>query len=162
MWPGVLESRIFSVDRTSEIFLKHFKKETHRLIQLEAIAVLLFQAGLLFFLAVPALKYFLLYYGFGLSWSSLQYIHHYQAERDVIDGARNLSFWKPIDLIWLNHNLHQTHHQVPTASWIHLNRLASEKETKASPLIPAYFRLWRGPQAAESGHSKVFDGEVSR
>ncbi len=61
-----------------------------------------------------------MYFGFGLSWSAMQYVHHYGTERHVTRGARNLRFWDPIDRLWLNHNWHLVHHEHPTVPWIHL------------------------------------------
>ena len=50
----------------------------------------------------------------------MQYVHHFGTTRHVLEGARNLWIWGPLDALWLNHNWHLTHHKHPTVPWIHL------------------------------------------
>ncbi len=162
VYPEILESKLGKIDKTSEVFMTHFKKETYRIVQLEALTIIILHALIIYFFKIPILSYLIVYYGFALFWSSLQYIHHYEAERDIIDGANNLYFFKLIDKIWLNHNLHKTHHQKPTAPWIYLPKIAKEKNEKSTSIVPAYFKMWKGPKPAETRFQGEFKGNVSR
>ncbi len=73
---------------------------------------------------------------FGVTWSSMQYMHHYATERHVHKGARNLRTWRWLDALWLNHNWHQRHHEQPNVPWIHLPQLdrgpAAPRESMAT------------------------------
>ncbi len=160
--PMIINSKFFGWDRTSEVFIEHFQPETFKIMRIEALAAIVLHAGIFWSLGTPWYYYFGMYFGFGLMWSSLQYVHHYQAERDVINGARNLHCWEPIDKLWLNHNWHQTHHQLPTVPWRYLPELAEERNTESSSIVPAYFRMWLGPRYAEPGVQNRYDGEVSK
>jgi fatty acid desaturase len=159
--PKLMDPKLYNWDKTSEIFLGHFSEASFRVMRLEAAAAIAAQCGIFYFTGASLLSYAIMYFGFGLMWSSLQYVHHYQAERDVINGARNHHIWAPLDTVWLNHNWHQTHHQLPTIPWLYLKKLAAKAETKSTSLIPAYFNMWRGPQYAEPGVRNHFDGDIS-
>lgn len=160
--PKLFDPKIWRWDRTAAVFLEHFSPESFLVMRLEALAAVLLQATLFWLVDVPWSYYVTMYFGFGLMWSSLQYVHHYQAERDVLDGAKNLHLNKPVDLFWMNHNLHQTHHQLPTVPWCYLPKVAELKRTKTSQLLGAYFQMWRGPKHAEEHVVNKFQGEVSR
>jgi fatty acid desaturase len=159
--PKLMDPKLYNWDKTSEVFLGHFSEESFRAMRIEAAAAIAVQYGIFYLTGATLQSYAAMYFGFGLMWSSLQYVHHYQAERDVINGARNHHIWAPLDTLWLNHNWHQTHHQLPTVPWYYLKELAMEAGTKSTSLIPAYFSMWRGPQYAEPGVRNHFDGEVS-
>ncbi len=159
--PGLMKPSLYKWDKTSEIFLNHFDPKSFPVLRLEALGVILFQCALFWWVDVTWSHYFIMYFGFGLMWSSLQYVHHYNTDRDVIDGARNLHLWRPIDFIWLNHNWHHTHHQRPTVPWRYLPELAERAKTPTGWLIPAYIQMWNGPKRAVAGLKNRFEGKVS-
>ncbi len=162
LFPWLMNSKLWRWDRTSEVFLEHFSPESYRIMRLEALCACLLQALLFWSSGVPWQYYCCMYFGFGLMWSSLQYVHHYQAERDVLDGARNLHLIRPVDLFWLNHNWHHTHHRLPTVPWYYLPKIARQQNTKTSQLLLAYFAMWKGPKHAEERVTNSFQGEVSK
>lgn len=162
LMPFLLKPKIWKWDRTSEVFLSHFSSETYRIMQCEALGAIAFHIVIVWLFAIPFMHYAIMYYMFGLLWSSLQYVHHYQTERDVILGAKNLHIVEPIDLILLNHNWHKTHHQAPKVPWIYLRKLSEKDGTQSKSLVPAYFMMWRGPKLGIKQAISKFQGDVSR
>lgn len=144
--PGLLSAKKYSWHRTFEAFLESFNPAYMRLMRIEALGALTVHALIVISLSIPLWKYFVMYYAFGLSWSSMQYVHHYAAERDVLKGARNLYLWGLLDKIWLYHNWHRTHHSNPRVPWCYLPDLARQQGDDLSFLPKLYFKMWRGPQ----------------
>ena len=108
------------------------------------------------------MNYAIMYFGFGFTWSAMQYVHHYGTERHVSRGARNLHLWEPIDRLWLNHNWHLVHHEHPTVPWIHLPALGAQQPTKRGFLPWFYFKMWRGPRKAKEHVENQYAGRVIR
>ena len=102
--------------------------------------------SLVYFWKIPVSHYLAVLFGFGLTWSAMQYAHHYGTVRDVQKGAMNLKTFRLLDLVWLNHNWHLNHHMHPTVPWLYLPRLAEERGERRGSLLLAYLREWRGPQ----------------
>jgi len=144
--PFILKRKFFDFDRPSAALMDSLNPRYWRLVRLEALAAIVFQMAIVWFLNVPIGSYLLVYLGFGVSWSAMQYVHHFGTERDVVDGTRNLWILAPLDAIWLHHNWHHTHHQHPTVAWIHLPRLSQEKDAQREFLLWHYLRMWRGPR----------------
>ncbi len=88
----------------------------------------------------------------------MQYVHHFGTERHVTRGARNLWIGQPLDLVWLNHNWHRTHHEHPTVPWIHLPALGSAVERSFLPW--AWLRMFRGPRRATEHVENRYAGRV--
>ena len=147
------------MDRATDAFLKSLNPRYRRFIQVEALAVIVLHAGLVWAWRIPLENYFAVMFGFGFIWSTMQYAHHYGTERDVLKGARNLRTFRLLDLMWLNHNWHRHHHAQPTVPWLYLPSLGDHTETRGS-LIGAYFRMWRGPQRATEHVENRFAGKV--
>lgn len=147
------------VNRTTDAFVESLNPRYRRLIQAEALGIILLHAGLIWGWHIPLAHYFAVLFGFGFVWSSMQYAHHYGTERDVLRGARNLRTFPLLDLLWLNHNWHQNHHVHPTVPWIYLPALTETAEQRGS-LAAAYFRMWQGPQAATDHVQNRFAGKV--
>jgi hypothetical protein len=99
---------------------------------------------------------------FGALWSGMQYVHHYATERHITRGARNLWIWRPIDKLWLNHNLHRAHHEHPTVSWIHLEKFGRTEGDDRQFLPRVYLRMWSGPRKAATHVENRFAGKVIR
>jgi fatty acid desaturase len=142
------DQKYWRIDQASTAFLESFNPRYRLVIWLECAAVLLLHSFLVWWLNIPIGRYCIMYAGFGLMWSSMQYVHHYGTERHVTRGARNLWIWGPLDSLWLNHNLHLNHHAQPAVPWIHLPKAPAEGDPKAGFLLPAYLRMWRGPRPA--------------
>jgi fatty acid desaturase len=160
--PTGLLSRFFGFDRPSTACWKSFNPRYWPLIRCEAAAAIVFHALIIWAFGIPLVSYFLVYCAFGLSWSAMQYVHHFGTERDVIDGSRNLWLFKPIDLVWLHHNWHHTHHQQPTVSWIYLPELSREQNATREFLLWHYLRMWRGPRYTEVHVENRYAGRVIR
>jgi fatty acid desaturase len=148
--PRLWTSRSASLDRPTEALLESLNPRYDRLIRLEAVATLALHAGLVFGFGVPILRWMALIGTFGISWSSMQYMHHYGTERDVHKGARNLRSWRWLDALWLNHNWHQRHHEHPYVPWMHLPTLADGPAEKRESMLRAWLAQWRGPRPAPS------------
>ncbi|HET9301106.1 MAG TPA: fatty acid desaturase, partial [Candidatus Polarisedimenticolaceae bacterium] len=108
---------------------------------------------------IPLGSYFAVMFGFGFTWSAMQYAHHYGTVRDVQKGAMNLRTFRLLDLVWLNHNWHLNHHLRPTIPWIYLPSLSATSETRGS-LLRAYLREWKGPQASTVRVENRYAGKV--
>jgi hypothetical protein len=113
-------------------------------------------------LGIPPLNYFLVYFGFGFSWSAMQYVHHFGTERHVVRGTRNLWLLAPIDALWLHHNWHLTHHQQPTIPWIYLRGLGRAQDPERDFLVWHYLRMWRGPRYTGEHVRNRYLGRVAK
>lgn len=146
LWPWFLQPRKFSLDKPTEALFRSLNKKFLPFIWLECLAVLLLHGGLMWWWQVPVWHWFAMLCGFGLQWSSMQYVHHFGTSRDVRSGARNLRTWGWLDLLWLNHNWHLRHHLHPTVPWVYLPFLEQGREEPRGNLIAAYLNMWRGPR----------------
>ena len=135
-----------------------------RLIQLEAVSVILLHALIVWAFGIHLVNYAIMYFGFGFTWSSMQYVHHFGTERHVTRGARNLWIFGPLDAIWLNHNWHRAHHEHPTVPWTYLPGLSSHEDGQSQRgFLPlAYLRMWRGPRLASDHVENKFSGQIIR
>jgi fatty acid desaturase len=157
--PALLAPRYGRFDRTTEAFLESLNPKYRRLIRIEALAAILLHAAMIHFWAIPVLNYLAVMFGFGFSWSAMQYAHHYGTVRDVRRGAMNLKTFRLLDLVWLNHNWHLNHHMHPTVPWIHLPRLSDPRAARES-LHTAYLREWRGPRFSNERVENRYAGQV--
>ena len=161
--PFVLHAKAFRFDRPSAAFFESLNPKYARLIALEAAGVLALHAGVVWLSGIAPWRYVLLYACFGFLWSALQYVHHHGTERHVTRGALNLWLFPGIERLWLNHNWHRTHHEHPTVSWIHLDRLGRATAARPRPWLPLrYLKMWRGPVAATERVENRFAGRVVR
>jgi len=134
------------LDRPTAALQETLNPSSFGWIRFEAILVLALHGSMIYFFKIPVARYLVVLCGFGFLWSTLQYIHHYGAVRDVQKGAWNVRTWPIFDWIWLNHHWHLNHHLFPTVSWIYLPRLRAEEAPESVPFWKAYFRQWRGPR----------------
>lgn len=146
--PRLWSAKQSSFDRPTEALLESLNPRYDRLIRLEAVALLALHAGLIGFFHVPLLHWALLVGAFGVTWSSMQYMHHYETERDIHKGAKNLRTFAWLDALWLNHNWHQRHHEQPNVPWIYLPKLDEGPQAPRESMIHAWLRQWRGPKPA--------------
>ena len=177
--PSILGSRGLRFDRATAAFMDSLNSRYTWAIRVEALAAVVLHVSIVWGCGIPVLHYLVLYAGFGWSWSAMQYVHHFGTERHVTRGARNLWIWGPLDLLWLNHNWHLTHHTHPTVPWRHLPRLAAQApaplgtapENGPSPaneasersfLPAAYLRMWRGPRRTEDRVENRYAGRIIR
>jgi fatty acid desaturase len=161
-FPFVMQRRYFTFDRPSAAFMDALNPRYSRLIQLEAAATIATHALLVWTLGIPLLNYVVMYAGFGLSWSAMQYVHHFGTARHVLEGARNLWICGPLDALWLNHNWHLTHHKHPTVPWIHLPRIGRAENPERGFLPAHYVRMWRGPRKAYDHVENRYAGRIIR
>lgn len=157
--PAIITPRYTRFNRPTEAFLESLNPRYRRLIQVEALAVVLLHAAMIYFWRIPIAHYFAVMFGFGLTWSAMQYAHHYGTVRDVQKGAMNLRTFRWLDRVWLNHNWHLNHHMQPTVPWIHLPLLSEMEESRGS-LLGAYLREWRGPQFSTERVENRYAGKV--
>lgn len=159
--PWLLNRRHWEFDRQSAAFMESLNPRYARLIQLEALGVLLLHPLIVWGFGIPLLNYAVMYFGFGFMWSAMQYVHHYGTERHVTRGARNLWIWGPLDRLWLNHNWHRTHHEHPTVPWTYLPGMAREEGEAQKGFLPwAYLRMWRGPRYSKERVENKYAGRV--
>jgi fatty acid desaturase len=142
------DKKYWHVDQASTAFMESLNPSYRGLIRLESAAAIMLHVTLVWALQIPLANYLIMYAGFGFMWSAMQYVHHYGTERHVTRGARNLWIWGPLDLLWLNHNWHLTHHQHPSVPWIYLPETNAEGDTRRGFLLSAYLKMWRGPRPA--------------
>lgn len=148
-----------SFDRPTAALQETFNPQQFVRIRIEAIAVISFHAVMLLVFKIPFLKYFAVMAGFGILWSTLQYLHHFGAVRDVQRGAWNVRIWRALDALWLNHGWHLNHHLHPTVPWIYLARLTPENEAPL-PFWKAYLQMWRGPRLTTERVSNRHAGRI--
>lgn len=159
--PALLRRGAGSFDRTGNKLFASLDPRYDWPIRIEALAGLGLHAGLCRLFAAPPLHYLALPAAFGILWSALQDVHHYDTGRDVQNGARNLRTFFLIDRLWLNHNWHLNHHRQPTVPWIHLPALSTPGE-KRGTLLRAYLRMWRGPQYTAEKVENLYAGNITR
>jgi fatty acid desaturase len=159
--PFAVDKRYWEFDRPSKAFMEALNPKYRRFIQLESAAAVALHVGLVWGLSIPVVNYAVMYFGFGLTWSAMQYVHHYGTERHVTRGARNLWIWGPLDRLWLNHNWHRTHHEHPTVPWPYLPELARDAGQEQKGFLPwAYLRMWRGPRYSRERVENKYAGRV--
>ena len=162
-FPFAANKKYWDFDRPSHAFMESLNPSYRRLIQLECLAVIAWHALIIWLFQIPPWNYAVMYFGFGLTWSAMQYVHHYGTERHVTRGARNLRLWEPIDRLWLNHNWHRVHHEHPTVPWIQLPALGQVTQPgKRGFLVWSYLQMWRGPSRATEHVENKYAGRVIR
>jgi fatty acid desaturase len=162
-FPFAANKRYWEFDRPAVAFMESLNPSYRRLIQLECLAVVVVHTAIVWSLNIPLLNYTVMYFGFGFTWSAMQYVHHYGTERHVTRGARNLRLWGPIDRLWLNHNWHLAHHEHPTVPWVHLPTLVADGEpTERGFLLWSYLKMWRGPRKAIDRVENRYAGRIIR
>lgn len=144
--PSLLAPKYASFDRPTGAFLASLNPKYRRLIRTEAVLLFILHGLLIYYGQIPLRNYAAVLFGFGLTWSALQYVHHFGTVRDVQKGAKNLKTFFWLDLLLLNHNWHLNHHMQPTVPWIYLPKLYSGEEFARHSLLLAYLRMWRGPR----------------
>jgi fatty acid desaturase len=161
-FPFVLQPKYFTFDRPSVAFMDALNPRYNRAMRLEALATIVLHTTIVLTLGISPVHYAVMYLGFGVSWSAMQYVHHFGTTRHVLNGARNLWIWGPLDRLWLHHNWHLTHHRHPTVPWVHLPHIG-HKENPERGFLPAhYIRMWRGPRKAADRVENRYAGRVIR
>jgi len=162
VFPFVMRREYFTFDRPSAAFMDALNPRYTRTIQIEAVATMALHAAIVWGLSIPLVNYAVMYCGFGISWSAMQYVHHFGTTRHVLDGARNLWIWGPIDRLWLHHNWHLTHHRHPTVPWIHLPAIGQRESPERGFLPLHYLKMWRGPRRAVDRVENRYAGRIIR
>lgn len=157
--PSIITPRYTKFNRPTEAFLESLNPKYRRLIQLEALLIVLLHASMIYFWHIPLGHYFAVMFGFGFIWSAMQYAHHYGTVRDVAKGAMNLKTFRLLDLIWLNHNWHLNHHMRPIVPWFYLPLLSAANDRRGS-LLKAYLTEWCGPQHSTEHIENRYAGKV--
>ena len=157
--PAILAPRHTSFNRPASAFLESLNPKYRLWIRVEALAAILLHAAMIYFWSIPLLHYLIVMFGFGFTWSAMQYAHHYGTVRDVRRGAMNLKTFFLLDLILLHHNSHLNHHLHPTVPWKYLPRLSDPRETPGS-LFAAYLREWRGPKFSTERVENRYAGKI--
>lgn len=160
--PGLLRPKAYSFDRATTAMLSSFNPRFLPLVRIEALAVLLLHASLIWGWHIPITHWFATLAGFGVIWSAMQYVHHFGTERDVAKGAVNLRTFRWLDWLWLNHNWHLHHHLRPTVPWLYLPQIEAEYPTARRRLLPAYLRMWRGPRLTREHVENRYAGKLIR
>lgn len=162
VFPFLLKRKFLEFDQPIAEFVDSLDDRQWTLIKLEALAAIALHTSIIIGFGIPPFNYFLVYFGFGFSWSAMQYVHHFNTERHVLRGTRNLWLLAPIDVCWLHHNWHLTHHQQPTVPWIYLRRLGRAQDPHREFLVFHYLRMWRGPRYTDEHVASRYTGRVSK
>lgn len=117
---------------------------------LQGLATVAIQTAIVVGLGLDFATWIVCWWAFGLNWSSVQYTDHAGARRDVIEGAWNLRFTPVSQALFLNYNLHLTHHRRPEVPWIHLPKEVRPGDARPG-FWPLWARLWLGSRAAPPG-----------
>lgn len=157
--PSIISARQARFDRTTQAFAESLNPRYRRLIQAEALLIVLVHGAMIYFWRIPLATYVAVMFGFGFMWSAMQYAHHYGTVREVQKGAMNLRTFYLLDVIWLNHNWHLNHHMAPTVPWVYLPFLSDPAEPRGS-LLTAYARMWRGPRFSSERVQNRYAGRV--
>lgn len=160
--PRLLELEAARRDRPTAALIDSLNPRYRRLIQLEALAVLVLHTTLIIVFGVPVWAYAVVLAGFGVMWSAMQYVHHFGTERDVQKGALNLRTFRLLDLLWLNHNWHLNHHLSPTVPWLYLPLVSGPDSPPRGQLLLAYLRMWRGPRLTHVRVQNRHAGKIIR
>jgi fatty acid desaturase len=160
--PFLLKRKFLEFDQPIAEFVDSLDERQWRLIRIEALLAVALHTSIVLFMGIPLLNYFLVYFGFGFSWSAMQYVHHFGTERHVLRGTRNLWLFAPVDLLWLHHNWHLTHHQQPTVPWLYLRRLGRAQDPHREFLVWHYLRMWRGPRYTDEHVRNRYLGDVAK
>lgn len=129
-------------------------------IRWQALFALSFHIALIFLLGVHPLIWLLLFFSFGLSWSSLQYATHSWSPLDIQTGAWNLRVFPPIRWMSLNYHHHLTHHLYPHVPWNQLGRLTDPTAPRPS-FLQIYLSMWKGPRPIERAH-ELYEREIKK
>ena len=89
---SVIATAKFDFDRPTAALVGSLNPRYRRLIRLESLAALLLHASLVWVFGIPLAIYYAVYCGFGISWSAMQYVHHFGTERHVTGGAEFVAF----------------------------------------------------------------------
>lgn len=149
-------------DRPTEALIETLNPKYLPLIRMEALCCFILHGSLIYFLHISIIKYFVVLFGFGFMWSALQYVHHFGTDRDVRKGAKNLKTFSLLDIIWLNHNWHLSHHTDPTIPWIYLPHLEENQNQQRGNLLKAYFLMWQGPKKTTQRVKNHYAGRIIR
>jgi len=161
IFPFLLKRRFYEFDDHLASFMDKLDATYWPLVKIEAMLAIALQVFIVYIFDIPLLNYAMIYFGFGFSWSAMQYVHHFGTERHVLRGTRNLWIFAPIDLAWLNHNWHLAHHQQPTVPWIYLPKLSKDRnEAHREFLLWHYLRMWRGPRKTDEHVENVYAGKI--
>ena len=159
--PAILRRRFFEFDRPSSAVMESLNPKYWVAVRLEGLAAVLLHVFIVWSLDIPLINYGVVYFGFGFSWSAMQYVHHFGTQRHVLRGARNLWLFAPIDWIWLHHNWHLIHHSQPTVPWIYLPTLGRQSgDSRRTFLLVEYIRMWRGPRYTNERVENKFAGKI--
>jgi fatty acid desaturase len=162
LFPFLLKRRYYEFDDHLARFVEVLDPRYTRIIQAEALAAVALHATIVWGLNIPLASYAIVYFGFGFTWSAMQYVHHFATERNVLTGARNLWVLAPLDAAWLHHNWHLTHHKQPTVPWVYLPSLGRAQDPRREFLVRHYLRMWRGPRLTNEHVKGAFEGPVSK
>lgn len=160
--PQIWSATAAHFDRPTEALLESLNPRYHCLIRLEALVLLALHTTLVASGLVPFWTWVSLVGAFGVSWSSMQYMHHYDTPRDVHKGARNLRTFRWLDALWLNHNWHQRHHEQPNVPWIYLPQLDEGPVAPRESMMRAWLNQWRGPEPADKSVANRHAGKRIR
>ncbi len=160
-FPSILHRRFFEFDRPSVAFMDSLNPKYVRWIQLEGLLACGLHIAIVWLLNIPLLHYAVVYFGFGFSWSAMQYVHHFGTERHVLRGTRNVWLWAPIDLLWLNHNWHRAHHEHPTVPWVYLPAVSRHTGQTDREFLPwRYLKMWQGPRRTDERVENKYAGKI--
>lgn len=133
-------------DRQTSAVVRLLNDRAIRWIRMETACVIALQAGIVWAMGDAWPLYLLAYLAFGVSWSTMQYLHHYGTPIDRREGAVDLRPLPVLSWVWLHHHHHLTHHRHPRVPWTQLPAWARRDRVALGSMWRQYVRQWRGPR----------------
>ena len=159
--PRALLNRAARCDRQTSAVIRLLNDRARWWIRIQTVGTIVLHITLVWMLSVPWALYVLTYLIFGISWSTMQYLHHYGTPIDRRNGAVDLRPLPVLSWVWMHHHLHLTHHRHPHTPWTRLPELAQRDGSEPGPLWRQYFRQWRGPVMRDDYESDAIDRPTS-
>lgn len=154
LMPARLLRRVVRFDRQTSAFIGLLDARTLWWIRIQTVGFVMLHTAIVWTLTIPWQTYAMIYLAFGVSWSTMQYLHHYGTPLDRRNGAIDLRPLPLLSWIWLHHHLHLTHHRHPRASWTRLPELARQEGIESGSMWRQYLRQWRGPTLLTTDQSR--------
>lgn len=143
-FPNARNWKIFQNRLSTKVMLEDLQPSDIPKIRWETAGILILWSLIFYIGLMEPMAIFILYFLFGINWSTRQYITHAYTERKVIEGAFNLKTSRWHELLLLNGNWDREHHEYPEFPWIFLSKLGKKRKADRS-YLKQYLKMWLGP-----------------
>jgi fatty acid desaturase len=147
VFPALLRTAPFRKARTTAVLFDDFEARGLWRIRAEVASMLAYWVVLFLWLDLNWMHLLAMYVCFAFNWSTRQYVTHAFTQRDVVNGALNLSVSRPMSWLLLKGNWDLVHHQSPWLPWTELAE-AGRQSVRPVSFWRQYLRMWAGPVPA--------------